>query len=288
MFGPNTLSSFSYNMNYSHRCDTFKSLYKRLVSLMQQKFNLHDYDIIFIPGSGTFGAETLIRSSKNKINLIGNDGKFKDRWKNLSDSIKFEENKEQNMFCQLETSNSSIYSKNSCFVDAISSFPFYQIPDDTKAFVCCSNKQIGAHPGLSIVFIRKDCWGLFKEEELFSITNLSLYKKYYLENQLPTTAPVQIFEQLLNTMESFDVEVLRKKIILNSNKVTSLFEDSQIIGEKICPVITIKKDSIPTHIANKFKIYHYNNSYPFYQIFTYSTENSVYDDFVKEVKNGNN
>jgi len=287
MFGPNTLGSFYYESTYSHRCEEFKKLYGELTALMKEKFNLHQYDILFIPGSGTFGVECLIKSSNISIEIIGNEGKFKDRWKNLNDTIQSSDRNEEKkiqMFCQLETSNSSVFSKEECFVDAISSFPFYQIPKKTKAFVCCSNKQIGAFPGLSIVFVKKDCWDLFREEELFSIMNLSLYRKHSLNNQLPTTAPVQIFQHLLDRVKSLDISALKSKIISNSNKITSVFDKSAIVGETISPVITIKKEFVPLQLAKKFKIYHYNNDYPFYQIFTYSTEDRVYDEFIREVK----
>ena len=287
MFGPNTLGYFSYDMSFSHRCENSKKLYERLTGLIKDRFGLSNYDIVFVPGSGTFGVEALMRSSKNKINLIGNDGKFKNRWQNISRDIvskKTLDDNSQDMFCQLETSNSSIYHREGCIVDAISSFPFYEIPDDTKAFVCCSNKQLGAFPGVSIVFVRKDCWDLFSDDNLFSIMNLSLYKRYSLQNQLPTTAPIQLFQQLIDRMETFDIDLLRNKVTLNSNKITSLFDDSDIIGERVCPVITVKKGAIPSFIANKFKIYHYNNDYPYYQFFTYSTEDVVYDNFLKEVR----
>ena len=114
--------------------------------------------------------------------------------------------------------------------------------------------------------------------------NLSLYRKYSQQSQLPTTAPIQLFQQLIEKVESFDIDLLRSKVILNSNKITSLFDDSDIIGEKICPVITVKKEAVPSSVANDFKIYHYNNDYPYYQFFTYSTEDVVYDNFLKEVR----
>ena len=135
-----------------------------------------------------------------------------------------------------------------------------------------------------IIFVKKDCWNIFKEEELFTIMNLSLYRRYSLNNQLPTTAPVQIFQQLLDRMKLFDIDSLKNKIISNSNKITSVFDKSAIVGESISPVITVKKEFVPIQLAKKFKIYHYNNDYPFYQIFTYSTKDSVYDEFIREVK----
>ena len=131
MFGPNTLGRFSYDMSFSHRCQSSKKLYDRLTRLIKHKFDLNNYDIVFVPGSGTFGVEALMRSSINKINVIGNDGKFKNRWDNISCNIVLENShtsNSQEMFCQLETSNSSVYYKEGCIVDAISSFPFYEIP----------------------------------------------------------------------------------------------------------------------------------------------------------------
>ena len=55
----------------------------------------------------------------------------------------------EKLYCQLETSNSSYYDEEGCVVDAISSFPYYDLPKNTNIFITCVNKQLGGFPGLS-------------------------------------------------------------------------------------------------------------------------------------------
>jgi aspartate aminotransferase-like enzyme len=287
MFGPNYYSNFSYEMSYSHRSEPFKKLYKEVVQLVSEKFNLQDYDVIPIVGSGTVAMEVLIHSSLNVVEVIGNEGKFKSRWQSLVESVNEEKSDKniQQLYCQLETSRSKVFYKEKCFVDGISSFPYYDVPRGTKAFVTCANKQLGAYPGLSFIFVRKDVWHLFKEEELFTTTNLNLYKKYYLKYQTPTTCPLQIFKQIKDRLLSYDLEEEINKINRNSDMLSDAFKDS-LVGCRRCPVLTIKKEAIPLWLAKKYQIYNYNNDSKFYQIFTYSAPQDEYYNFLREIKNG--
>ena len=77
MFGPNSISKYTYNMSFSHRTEKFKKVYSKSRELMIKNFNLQDYDILFVPGSGTTGMETVISSLKEKIKVIGHKGKSK-------------------------------------------------------------------------------------------------------------------------------------------------------------------------------------------------------------------
>ena len=283
MFGPNYFSNFHYDMTFSHRSEDFKLVYKDTVDLISDKFGLQEYDIIPIVGSGTTAMETLIMSSKFDIDVIGNEGKFKDRWKNLSSQQQASSQRRVELYCQLETSKSSTFMKEGCFVDGISSFPFYDIPKNTLAFVTCANKQIGAYPGLSFIFVRKDCWNLFKEEELFHTRNLSLYRKHFKNNQTPTTCPVQIFEQLNKCLQDIDFQQEKQKIIQNSSLLEELLSEF-LIGEKTCPVLTFHKEAVPDALASKYKIYNYNNDSAYYQIFTYSAPQEEYYNFYKDLK----
>ena len=108
MFGPNTHFKFNTEVSFSHRDKAFFEVYKSLNENFKDKFNLNNYDILFIPGSGTVGIESTIFSLKSKVRLIGKEGIFKTRWNNLAmlynDFKKVED--EIDMFCQLETSTS--------------------------------------------------------------------------------------------------------------------------------------------------------------------------------------
>jgi len=284
MFGPNTHILSELELNFSHRDEDFFTLYKEVQNLFKDIFKLHNYELIFINGSGTVGVEAIIKSINRPITMIGNDGKFKRRW----DDIISQYDKDRTltsiqMFSQLETSNSSIFSREDCIVDAISSFPFYNLPNNTKAFITCPNKLIGSFPGLSIVGINKNDLNLIDNSTNFSYLNLNMYLEYSKNFQLPTTAPIQLFKHLKKVLTNFNLDKLRNKVTVNSIKLVNKIGEKNIIGEKICPVITFRKDNIPLEIAKKYQLYGINSDTDNYQIFTYSTDDKLFNTFINEI-----
>ena len=284
MFGPNYYSDSYFKTEYSHRSEEFKRLYSSLILLLQEKFSLKNYDIIPIAGSGTAAMETVIYSIKDKLNVIGVDGKFKDRWYNLASAMNKIETYGIEIYCQLETSKSQIFEKEGCIVDGVSSFPYYEIPNNTKIFVTCGNKQLGGHPGLSFIFVRKDCWNLIREDDLFVTNNLRLHRNYSLKNQTPTTCPIQLYKQAYDKIRLFDFVLEKKKINHNSDLICDLVGE-HLVGLRRCPVITFKKEALPSWIAQKYKIYNYNNNSDYYQIFTYSAPQQEYYNLYMDFKN---
>ena len=244
MFGPNTHIKDKLKVSYSHRDVEFFNLYKEVDQLFKTTFNLKDFTLLFLPGSGTAGIEATISSVTDIVNVIGNEGKFKNRWQELSDQYMNYGPETVDMFCQLETSNSSIYSKEGCIVDAISSFPFYDLPNNTKIFITCCNKILGSFPGLSIIGINKNNLDLIEYRKDFSYFNLSLYLQYANNFQLPTTAPIHLFRHLKKILNNFNLEELRNKIVKNSCSIVNEVGTESIVGEKICPVITVNKLAI--------------------------------------------
>ena len=172
MFGPNTHTDYKGVVDYSHRDNSFSDLYAALQIIFKNKFNLHDYDVLFIPGSGTVGIESIFWSLNKDINVIGCKGSFTNRWKRLKEAYsKTIMLGDVDLYCQLETSISCLFHKEGCVVDAVSSFPYYDIPKDTKVFATCSNKQLGSLVGLSIVCVHKDYWQYMEKEDKFSYLN---------------------------------------------------------------------------------------------------------------------
>ena len=283
MFGPNTYIKDKSSIQFSHRDTKFINLFKSVKNKFSQKFGLDDYDILFIPGSGTIGMESIFFSLKLSINVIGNEGVFKKKWEDFNNIYRNSNSTNIDLFCALETSNSSIFEKKSSIVDAISSFPYYRIPEDTKIFATCSNKQIGSFPGLSIVAVRKDFWSNLKSADIFSYLNLSRYLDFGQINQTPSTTPTQIFEHLEKTIDNFSISKLRDKINTNSQKVVNALGKENVIGETQCPVITINKDVVPLGIAQKFNLYGSNTNSRYYQIFTYSCRDIDYDKFCEDI-----
>ena len=285
MFGPNTIISDNLNISYSHRDKRFFDLYKEVQELFQTKFDLKNYDIIFIPGSATVGMEAVISSLNCKIVPVGKEGKFYRRWVELVNKYK---NKkftfEGELSVRLETSTSSVNRfKRPLILDAISSFPFYDLRKP-KFFVTCSNKLLGGFPGLSIVGIRKDSHHLIKEDNTFSYLNLNTYLEYSKNNQLPTTAPTHLFESFKRTLINFDIIKLRERIYRNSDIIRKVIPKKFFIGDIICPVLTFKKEAISEQIAKKYELYGINSSSDYYQIFTYSDYDINYINFAKDVQ----
>ena len=281
MFGPNTDVVANIITDFSHRDIHFINLYKELSNIMLDKAGLHrhKYDVLFMGGSGTLAIESVFWSVLKPIEVIGNEGLWYDKWVELARrQPKSKINGTHNLYCQLETSNSKIYNESDCIVDGISSFPYYDIPENTKIFVTCSNKQLGSLAGLCIIFVRKDFWNEMQTDAIFSYMNLARYKKYGFIGQTPSTAPVTIFQHLQEQMVKFDVEKLRKKIDDNSELLIDLF------GGKPSPVFVVPKTDIPTEIATKYNLYGLNTDSKNYSIFTYTSDTYMYERFHKEFK----
>jgi aspartate aminotransferase-like enzyme len=288
MFGPNTHTTSELSIEYSHRDKEFFSLYEETQRLFKSKFGLDNYEIVFIPGSGTVGIEALISSFKYKLVPIGAQGKFLNRWDELIKKYKSKSidslSREEYLYVRLETSLSRVnLCEDAGIVDAISSFPFYTL-ENPKTFVTCSNKLLGGFPGLSIVGIRKDCLDLIKEDKSFSYLNLHMYLEYSKSNQFPMTAPIHLLENLKQVLINFNLKELKNKVYINSDLIRKSLPSSKIIGDHICPVITIKKDTIPIGIAEKYQLYGLNSKGDYYQIFTYSDSNINYKNFIVDVK----
>ncbi len=271
MFGPNTYFEDNVNISYSHRDKQFFELFDKTRELFSEIFQLKDYDILFILGGGTTGVESLFYSCKRKINLIGVNGFFKDRWEKMSKNYYKSSNKSPfEMYCRLETSCSTAYEKQGCFIDAVSAFPYYSIPKDTLGFVTCLNKQLGSYIGLAVVGIRKDMWDEFVDEDEISYLNLARYKKYHLISQTPFTTPTYIYEHFYKVLCEFNIDKFKDRLDQVSDMIVNTIGKENIIGELRGPVITFKKDSIPEEFARKYNIYGYWAKRPHYQIFTYT------------------
>mgnify|MGYP001060087852 FL=1 len=282
MFGPNTHIKSTSIISYSHRDNEFFDLYRDTIKKFKNKFNLNAYDIMFIPGSGTVGVESVISTLNRDIEVVGYDGVFKTRWENMVEG----HNKvgpDIKLYCHLETSNSSLNNFSGNIADCISSFPYYDIPETTDVFITCANKQLGSFPGLSIVGVKKNAWELFNKTSKISYLNLYRYYEYGLKNQTPSTAPTHLFKHLNDLLSKFDIGKLREKIETVSKILVEAIGDSNIIGEKSSPVITVNKEVIPIELANKYQLYGINTNSENYQFFTYSCNEKLYKKFCKDL-----
>ena len=206
MFGPNTYVDYPTSISFSHRDKKFIEVYKELKETFSEKFNLQNYDILFIGGSGTTAIEAVVWSMMNNIEIVGNGGVFRNKWERLVKTYEKEGSSKyyrEKLYCQLETSNSSYFEEDNCIVDSISSFPYYEIPKNTNVFITCVNKQLGGFPGLSIVGVKKNYWNRIKDTDEFTYLSLRRYYQYGLKNQTTTTTPTQIYEHFLHRLKNF-------------------------------------------------------------------------------------
>lgn len=286
MFGPNTYVDERVILNYSHRDNHFFNIYKQLTNSFTTKFNLENYDILFIPGSGTVGIEAVMFSLVNKVKVIGIEGTFKSRWSQMASVYnKLKQSKSTStLACRYETSKSQVFEGAADIYDCVSSFPYFDVPACAKVFVTCSNKQLGCLPGLSIVGVRKDCWNLFMDDSTVSYLNLSRYKAYSELNQTPTTAPTHLFEMLLSRINNINILEFRQRVDRVCSCVSKYISKNLFVGNYCGPVITIPKSAIPTDFAKLYDLYGYTNmATPNYQIFTYSQQEKDYDEVLSKL-----
>lgn len=282
MFGPNTIFDDCVSIDYTHRDTQFFKNLEYVRNKFKSLFHLEDYDILLIPGSGTVGIESVMFSLNYNLNLIGADGTFTNRWKQMQETYHKDDRESLDMYCLLETSVSTYFSKEGCIVDAISAFPYYSIPKGTKCFITCLNKQLGSYVGVAVVGIRKDCWHLFENNKM-SYLNLNRYKEAHEINQTPSTFPTFILEHFIKVLDNFDLHKFRAKISSISNLIVEAVGKENVIGDLEGPVITIPKKFIPLPVAHAFQLYGLNCDRPNYQIFTYSEDTEFYYDFVYQL-----
>ena len=293
MFGPNTHFKFEGRISYSHRDTEFKQLFERVSDLFKKKFSLQNYDILFIPGSGTVGMESVIYSLNKKLYFPNDDGKFNQRWISMAKNYsKLSDTNQESLTigCSLETSLSKHNEEPFDIVDSISSFPYYEINPQSRVFVTCCNKQIGSFVGLSIVGVRKDSWDLFNntnssdEDMQYSYLDLFRYKNYSLSSQTPTTTAVHIFSHLEKTLNVFDLNSHKAKISSISLELVKALGNENIIGDLSGPVITVPQEAISKQVSEKWSLYGGKEENDPYQIFTYSCDLDDYLNFVNDLE----
>ena len=234
MFGPTPYQKIMHTIDFSHRSSRFSFLMHECEESLHDLFKLNDYDIIFLSGSGTLAMESIIFSYKYPIRTIGPRGKFLSRWEFLCENYnplkRFDETHE--LYCAYETSIAKKFEKAGCIVDAVCSFPFYDIPKDTLLFATVSNKMLGAAPVISIVGIRRDSWHLLRSTKVFSYLNLSIYREYKNHGQTPFTPAYSLLLDLNDKLKSYNPVHLSRKIIQNSKILCEVLGKDNIVEQR--------------------------------------------------------
>ncbi|MBR4158934.1 MAG: hypothetical protein IKT97_02610, partial [Spirochaetia bacterium] len=86
--------------------------------------------------------------------------------------------------------------------------------------------------------------------------------------------------------KSFDLNQFRERIDKVSDLICSAIPEEYIVGERRCPVITIKKEAFKKDmsLAGKYDLYGYWTGKPCYQIFTYTSPEEDYQEFVRQYR----
>ena len=286
MFGPTPNISICETLDYSHREPKFFDLIDSTSELLKERFDLGDFDILFLSGSGTLALEALISSVRYPVNVTGPDGKFKRRWSALADQYNLSKAEKEpiELFCAFETSVSQSHSQSHGIVDAVSAFPYYAIPPKTVGFGTVSSKILGAAPVIGIVGVRKEAWDFFFQTKIQSCLNLRIYKDYMAKFQTPFTPSYPLLADLKRKLERFDVEALREKVSNVCSMLVNHFGEDSFIGEKIAPALTLKAGSISEEIARKWNLYGYWQHSEYLQIFTYSEDVKIYKNFLHDLR----
>lgn len=287
MFGPNVCKSICHEINFHHRESKFYDTVNALKVTIKDVFKVsEDYEVVIVNGSGTLTMESIISSLNIPLKCEGIEGKFKSRWDSMLRHYNNFSEEGKNMVVQYETSKSTYNpeSQEDCFlVDGISSFPFYEIPENCQIYVTVSSKIIGATPVLGIVILKKEALKFFNQSN--SCLNFLNWYNASQNNSTPYTPSIGLYLDLLSRLKSFDPEKIRSQISNNSNVLCEILGSENIIGDKIGPAITVKKDIISEYLQSKYSLY--GSQTPganHIQIFTYSQEQKDYERLFQDLK----
>jgi len=273
MLGPNVIPEIH------HRELAFEQLFKGVQEEFKKCFKIeNDYTVIPITGSGTFALEVLLNSLDLKFKHLYTDEEFGSRLLKINHNEKGEDGY---AYCNYETSISKFnhlkdYNKiKTTVIDAVSSFPYYNIPKDVGAWVTVNSKQIGCNPGLSFIVIHKSLLPYVKDEE-FSTLSLKRHLSFHEKNQTPNTPAISLLQETLEKLKHFSVHGLKKKIDERFLMLSKYFPE--YIGSG--PVFTIPSNEKNDKFKKEFNLYGKKNI----QLFLWTGTDINYSDIEKYLK----
>jgi aspartate aminotransferase-like enzyme len=248
-------------------------------------FGLSDYRYLFVTGSGTFVNEIVISSLKNRLIMRFIDGEFGRRLYRMQQSSKEFRLSQRHLAAPLyETSISRLNDlgdevSNYMFLDMVSAFPYYMPPRGIPIWTTVSSKQIGALPVLGIIAIHKSLMGrgVFVEQP-GSCLDVITYLEYREISQTPHTPAMPLYQDLLDTLRSFDRKKLCKKIDSRICQILDVVGTKRVIEGGRGPVITFEDFDRLDEVANAFGLYKGRVGY---QVFLWTGTDQQYDGFCK-------
>lgn len=293
MFGPNTHYEARPPRFYSHRDQGFVALLDQVRAQFKAVFQLEGWDVLFIPGPATLAMQMVIQGlAVNELKVHG-QGKFAQRWRATAQQV-WRRHPEPgsriaHVYCLLETSASEVnlaYNKLPwpCVVDAVSGFPFYELPRNTAIFVTTSGKLLGAPPGVAIVGVWRDAWPMLQRSPEFLFTDLHQHRG----TDSLTTLPPLVFEQLAWNLRRSFFDRQAQQIIAVSQALIAQLPPAMSLGQPVCPVITVRRDLFDARfpgVSQEFELYPGPSATDRYQIFTYSQREEDYAPFIERLAN---
>jgi len=149
--------------------------------------------------------------------------------------------------------------------------------------VTVTSKILGSIPVLGIIVISKTLLRNLIDENDFSYLNLKRILNASYSGQTHHTPAIPQILDFYEKLKNFDTDKMKDNINANCEILLDAIGEDNVIGEKYCPVITIKKEYLPKVISEKYQLYgHWSKGYV--QIFTYSEQRKDYESLAYDIK----
>jgi len=264
MFGPTEHLIYGH-----HRSTDFIKFLRDLERLFLETFDLgDDWVVVFVPGSGTTANEIVLTSLDCQI--MG-EGIFTDRLRDLQRIMPIwtmlplpdDSGGKRQLYGAVgyetaasnPTGMSLIGKGSSCFLDLVSAFPYYNVPDNCAVWTTVPCKQLGSKPGFGIVVMRKWLADYIEEKDdrPDSVLCLGSYLRWRRRGMLPHTPPIFALESLRNNLLGFSLHAMRMRTDHRRIELETVVPEEHRIGEG--PVFTFREDSLPALLLRKWRLY---------------------------------
>ncbi len=256
--GPNPRATFT-GLRFHHREPRFRVLFMELSDAFREKFHLSsNSSVLFLPGSGTFANEAVINSLYSAVSVHREKGEFASRLARLCSKYRrYDSSSPYRLAVHYETGESYFEPKlpdDVVFLDAVSSFPYYDVPERMPIWTTVSGKQLGGYPGVAIVVLNsRGRTFLHSASYEYSCLNLMRYEEYAAKSETPHTPALPILADLLQRIEKFNLAEHRLMIDDRRDRLMQVVPTTEVVGEG--PVFSIR-NSIPLNsVADKWHLY---------------------------------
>lgn len=290
MFGPNVTASIDGEY-FHHRGERFHGLMRDITQTFREKFDLHDYDVLVVTGSGTLVNEIVMSSLDGVVQVHDADAVFGRRLFDMRVAHHCEQSTNRavvsSAYVLYETSLSRLNTvlpgakkTGLTFVDMVSAFPYYAVPQYVDVFTTVSSKQLGAYPVLGVLCIRKSLrHEVYFKHQTGSILDVYRHLDFLDKHETAHTAAIPLYVDLLEKLRSFDRDAFVKKIDARRAQVLESVRSEWVIGQG--PVVTLPRTDVLDGVAHELSLY---RGAAGYQLFLWSGTDAQYDDLCRRLK----